>query len=39
MKARKESEATFVPLGEVIDAVRAKLEQLRASEQTYSVTT
>jgi prolyl-tRNA synthetase len=38
MKARKESEATFVPLGEVVDAVRAKLGQLRASEQTYSVT-
>jgi prolyl-tRNA synthetase len=38
MKARKENEATFVPLGEVVDAVRAKLGQLRASEQTYSVT-
>ena len=37
MKARKESEATFVPLDEVIPAVRAKLEQLRASEQTYPV--
>ena len=38
IKARKESEATFVPLDEVIPAVRAKLEQLRASEQTYPVT-
>ncbi len=37
MKARKESEATFVPLEDVAQAVRGKLEQLRASEQTYSV--
>ena len=35
MKARKEAEATFVPLDNVIAAVREKLEQLRGSELTY----
>jgi hypothetical protein len=35
MKARKESEATFIPLGDVIQAVRDKLDDLRATEQTY----
>jgi prolyl-tRNA synthetase len=35
MKARKEAEATFVPLDGVIAAIREKLESLRAAEQTY----
>jgi prolyl-tRNA synthetase len=35
MKARKESEATFVPLEDVVQAVRNKLDTLEASEQTY----
>jgi prolyl-tRNA synthetase len=35
MKARKESDATFVPLEEVVHAVREKLDNLNAAEQTY----
>jgi prolyl-tRNA synthetase len=38
MTARKESEATFVPLDGVIASVREKLETLRAAEQTYPAT-
>ena len=36
MKARRESEATFIPLGDVVQAVREKLAALNAAEQTYS---
>jgi prolyl-tRNA synthetase len=35
MKARKESDATFVPLDGVIQAVREKLDTLKSAEQTY----
>jgi len=35
MKARKEAEATFVPLDGVVQAVREKLEALKSAEQTY----
>jgi prolyl-tRNA synthetase len=38
MKARKEADATFVPLDGVIAAVREKLETLRAAERTYPAT-
>ena len=33
LKGRKESEATFVPLAEVVESVKAKLAELQASEQ------
>jgi len=35
MKARKESEATFIPLEDVVQVVREKLAALMAAEQTY----
>jgi prolyl-tRNA synthetase len=35
LKGRKESEATFVPLREIVPTVKAKLAELQRSEQTY----
>jgi prolyl-tRNA synthetase len=35
MKGRKESDASFVPLGEIVPTIKAKLAELQRSEQTH----
>jgi prolyl-tRNA synthetase len=39
MKARKDAEATFIPLDQVVASVQDKLESLRASEETHPIPT